>query len=249
MNLTAYVGGPVTQVERGWFYDYQTFIGAMIALIAALIAAEIARRQLKAAREQIVEARRQTDLDRAGRLRAARASFPAVLSAICDYADATARALYGAWPAVARLYPNDVDEAQDYRITAEIPPFPVGTLDALERVVELTSAEDVADRIESLLREAQVLGARTRKLETGDNLTVGHLSAYILQAASIYARAESLFEYARRQRDGLAVEPLWARVFVALSMFDIHEEQILAMARRERDRGDPPGEADTLPVY
>lgn len=194
MNLTAYVGTPVAQAERSWFYDYQTFIGAMIALIAALIAAEIARRQLKAAREQIAEARRQADLDRAGGLQAARASFPAVLSAICDHADATARALYAAWPAVVRLYPNDVDEMQDYQITAAIPSFPVGTLDALERVVELTPAEDVADRIESLLREAQDLGARTRKLEAGDNLTVGLLSEYILQAASIYARAESLFE-------------------------------------------------------
>ena len=84
-----------------------TIISAIIgALTAALIAAEIARRQLKAEREQVAEARRQTELDRAERLRVARASFPAVLSAICDYADAPAPALHSAWPTVARLYSN-----------------------------------------------------------------------------------------------------------------------------------------------
>lgn len=242
MNLTAYVGTPVAPVERGWFYDYQTFVGAMIALIAALIAAEIARRQL-------AETKRQAARDRAGRLRAARASLPAVLSAVCDYAEATARTLNAAWPIDAILYPNDADPCASRRLTINIEPFPAETLRSLERVVELTDSEEVADRIESILREAQVLAARTRKLGTGDNLTTDHLSFYILQTASLYARAESLFEYARRQSDSLSTETLWKRAFAALSIMGVDREEVLETARHERDRGDPPGEADTASIY
>jgi hypothetical protein len=242
MNLTAYVGAPLTQAERGWFYDYQTFIGAMIALLAALIAAEIARRQL-------AETKRQAARDRAGRLRAARASLPAVLSAVCDYAEVAGRTLNAAWPVDAMLYPNDVDPLASRRMTVSIQSFPAETLRSLERIVELTDNEAVADRIESILRESQVLSARTRKLDAGDNLTIDHLSFYILQTASIYARAESLFEYARRQSDGVSGETLWKRVFAALSIMGVDRDEVLETARHERDRGEPPGEADTASIY
>lgn len=242
MNLTAYVGTPVAPVERGWFYDYQTFVGAMIALVAALIAAEIARRQL-------TETKRQAARDRAAKLRAARASLPAVLSAVCDYAEVAGRTLNSAWPVEAILYPDDVDPLASRRMTLNIEPFPAETLRSLERVVELTDSEPVADRIESILREAQVLAARTRKLGAGESLTTDHLTFYILQTASLYARAESLFEYARRQSNSLSTETLWKRAFAALSIMGIDREEVLEMARHERDRGEPPGEADTASTY
>lgn len=242
MNLTAYVGTPVAPVERGWFYDYQTFVGAMIALVAALIAAEIARRQL-------TETKRQAARDRAAKLRAARASLPAVLSAVCDYAEVAGRTLNSAWPVEAILYPDDVDPLASRRMTFNIEPFPAETLRSLERVVELTDSEPVADRIESILREAQVFAARTRKLGAGESLTTDHLTFYILQTASLYARAESLFEYARRQSNSLSTETLWKRAFAALSIMGIDREEVLEMARHERDRGEPPGEADTASTY
>jgi len=249
MNVTAYIGSGPTPTEHGWFYDYQTFITGLLALAAALIAAEIARRQLKAARDQLAETKRQADRDRAGKLRAARASLPTVLSAVCDYAEETGRHLNGVWPLEAKLYPSDINVLTTYRIKVTTSAFPADTLQSLERVVELTESSAVADRIESVLREVQVLGARTRKLGVGDDVSIDNLSAYILQAASIYARAESLFEYARRQSDGLATEPLWDRVFAALSIMGVRRENVLAMARREREHGDTPGEADTRAAY
>ncbi|GHH16167.1 hypothetical protein GCM10008023_19860 [Sphingomonas glacialis] len=249
LNITAYVGTPPPAVAHGWFYDYQTIIASGVALCAALIAAEISRRQLRSSREQLVEMRRQADRDRAGRLRAARASLPAVLSAICDYAETTARTLNGAWPAAAALYPDDANPLAAYRVTLAIAPFPSATLESLERIVALTDSDGVAERIESILREAQVLGARTRKLTTGDEVRTSMLAVYILQAASMYARAESLFEYARHQADGVAAQPLWERTFTALDIFDVSRREVIDMARRERDNGDPPGEADTRGVY
>lgn len=249
MNVTAYIGAGPPTPDRGWVYDYQTLITGLLALAAAIITVVIARGQLRAQRQQLQDARNQVVRDRAARLRAARASLPAVLSAICDYAEATGRALQKVWPTAALLYPEDVNPLTAHLITVRIEPFPSVTLQSLERVVELTDNEVIAERIESILREAQVLGARTRKLATGDEIGTNLLSAYILQAASIYARAESLFEYARRQSDGPATEPLWNRVFAALSIFGVHQEEVLEMARRERDNSLPPGEADTRPAY
>lgn len=49
----------------------------------------------------------------------------------------------------------------------DFPAFPSEVLGALERVVELTDVEAVADRIENMLREVQVLSARTRPLVKG----------------------------------------------------------------------------------
>lgn len=248
INITAYIGTPPPSVVHGWFYDYQTIIAGGVALVAALIAAEISRRQLQSSRDQLVELRRQADQDRAGRLRATRASLPTVLSAICHYAEQTARALNGAWPAAARLYPNDSNPFSTYRIAAAIEPFPTETLASLERVVALTDTDEIAERIESIFREAQVLSARTRKLPFGDDVSTSMLSGLILQAASMYARAESLLDYARHQTDGVAPEPLWDRVSVALNIFGIYQDEVLEIARRERDNGDTPGEADTRGV-
>lgn len=246
--LIQFTTTPAT-VERGWFYDYQSFNAGVLALVAAIVALFIAWRQLKAARDQLAETKRQADRDRAGKLRAARASLPAVLSSVCDYAEETGKNLNAVWPLEAKLYPNDVNVLTSYRLKVTTPAFPLDTLRSLERVVELTESDAVADRIESILREVQVLSARTRKLGIGDDLSIDNLSAYILQTASIYARAESLFEYARRQSDDVATEPLWNRAFAALSIMGIDRENVLVMARRERDHGDPPGEADTAPAY
>lgn len=249
MDIATYIGTASPVVERGWFYDYQSFIAGIIALVAALLAVFVSWRQLEAAKAQLAETKRQADRDRTGKLRAARASLPAALSLICDYAEQVGRGLDRAWPVDATLYPDDVDPLASYQISLVLPPFPVEALQALERVVELTDSDPVAERIESMLREAQVLGARTRELASGNELSVDQLGNYILQAGSLYARAESLFEYGRRQSEAPAIEPLWDRVFAALNIMLIFREEVLAMARRERDAGLPPGEADTRPVY
>lgn len=156
---------------QGWIYDFQTLITGLLALAAAFIAAWIARGQLRAQREQIKDAREQAARDRAGRLRAARASLPAVLSAICDYSERTARALNAAWPVEARLYPEDANPLQAYCITVNIEPFPAETLQSLERVVELIRRELVQsagarDRLQRVRHRALVAGPqRIRKAE------------------------------------------------------------------------------------
>lgn len=226
-------------------YHYQTLVTGLLAVGAGIGAVWTGRGQIRAARDQIVAAHQQADSDRAARLRAARATLPTTLSSICEYAQATSQALYSAWPAAARRYRQDHDGSQVQHITVKVPGFPSELLKSLERVVETTDAEDVAERIESILREVQILSARTRPLENGENVSTDTLAAFIIQAASIYARAETLFTYARRKTKGVNSADLWERVNAALTIMRIYEPDVLELAKRQRDRGLPPGEADS----
>mgnify|MGYP001420596450 CR=1 FL=1 len=231
---------PLPFVEKGWLYDYQTLIAGSLALIAALIAARIAYSQL-------AEVRRQERRAREGRLRAARATLPTALSTICAYAQETARALWAGRPAPAKFYPGDYNSMQLTREQIATPPFPAETYNSLERVVEFTTCEEVASRVESILREAQVLEARVRPLNHGADVSLHQLVLYILEAAAIYARAESLFAFARGQADGPTGD-LWERTFAALSIMGVDDDLVLEEARAQRDAGLPPGEADTKPI-
>lgn len=245
--------GRVLLAVGHWIYDFQTLITGLLAVGAALYAARFAQRQVNAAnaqievaREQIVAVQAQADRERAARLRGARASLPATLSAICEYAQTAGEALYGAWPGAARLYRDDHDGNSVDRIQVNVPTFPFELLESLERVVELTDAEDVAERIESILREAQVFDTRTRPLVAGTRISTDLLTFHIIQSAALYARAESLFTYARRKTEGVNSAPLWDRVFAALTIMRVYEESIIEEAKRQRDKGDSPGEADSV---
>jgi type II secretory pathway pseudopilin PulG len=227
---------------------YQTLITGVLAIAAAFIAADIAKGQLGAAKEQIEvardqinEAKRQADRDRYGRLRAARASLPAVLSGICKYAADAAEV----------LWKQRIDTASEpygharWEVILPVPTFPNEYLPALERVVELTENDAVANRIEEILREAQVLDARTQGLAHGKTASFEYIIEMVIQAASIYARASSLLDFARRQSETVATDDLWDRTILALTSMQIYDQEVKDVARQQRDSGQSPGEADT----
>jgi hypothetical protein len=236
-----------------WIYDFQTLITGLLAVGAAFYAARFAQKQVNAAnsqievaREQIAVAKAQSDHERGARLRAARASLPTTLSSICEFAQEAGKTLHAAWPSAAKLYPEDHHSNSVQPVKADLPLFPYELLESLERIVELTDAEDVAERIESILREAQIFSARTRPLVAGTDINTDLLAIHIIQAAALYARAESLFTYARRKTPGVNSANLWDRVFAALTLMRVDDPAVLKEAQRQRELGLPPGEADSV---
>lgn len=239
-----------------WIYDFQTLITGILAVSAALYAAKFAQKQVSAAnaqievaREQITASKEQADRERAAKLRAARASLPTTLSSICEYAQNAqnaGQALNAAWPSAAKMYPEDHDPNAEGLVTAKIPDSPHDILISLERIVELTDAEDVAERIESILREAQVFSSRTRPLANGVQISTDLLAIHIVQACALHARAESLFTYARRKTKGVNSADLWDRTIAALSIMSIYTPAVHEEAMRQRAKGQPPGEADSI---
>lgn len=215
-----------------WIYDFQTLITGILAVAAAWYAVDASKRQ--------------ANRERAAKLRAARASLPTALSSLCEYAQTCGQALNAAWPTAAKLYPNEHDGGVDQKIKAEMPDFPYDLLESLERVVELTDAEDVAERIESILREIQIFSARTRPLKNGDTISTDFLAIHIVQAAALHARAESLFTYARRKTTGVNSADLWDRTITALNIMQIYTPDVHKEAMSQKASGNPPGEADSI---
>lgn len=226
-----------------WIYDFQTLITGILAVCAALYAARFAQGQIQVGKEQIAAAKEQAGKDRSARLRAARATLPTTLSAICEYAQNSGRLLYASLPAQA---PHEVDPFSRCFLQEDLPQFPPELLASLERIVELTEADDVALRIESILREVQVFAAKTRRFRRGEGGFLAEFARQIIHAAAIYARAESLFTYARRKSEGVNSAPLWERTAAAIVFMNIHNDYIDAEVARQEASGRQPGEADEI---
>ncbi len=228
---------------------WQTMITGLLAVGAAWLAVRAAKGQLQTARQQLEDIRYQAARDRAGKLRGARAALPGVLNSIAAYAEDAALSLYGHWPASDVMYPNDVTYNTEADVRGELPAFPSSTLPTLERLVEYSEDHEISRSIEALLREIQIFESRTRKLRSGDRLRLHQLAEYILEAATIFARTEQLFGYARRQSENIDPKPLWDRVFGTLFLFNIDKNRmIIEIAERQRAAGQAPGEADSTPT-
>lgn len=166
------------------------------------------------------------------------------LATICNYAKQMGQAIQAVWPAAANLFPND-DAGGTYSVTADLPKFPDEVLDSLERNIEFSANPEVIERIASIMREIQILSSRTDLLDGPDGVNTDFLAGLIVQSASVYARAESLFTYARGKSETVLIMPLWDRAFAALHNMAIRNPKVLEFAQAQRNRDEGPGEADS----
>lgn len=238
------------QCTIDWLDHWQTMITGLLALLAAGIAAYISAGALKIGRDQVRAAREQLEAqqrDEVGRrkrnLRAARAALPGVLSAVCDHASNVAKLLVTAWPISATLYPHERAPDQPPIMTIDVPTFPSTLVAPLQDILVNLDDPYIHDRIASIFREAQVFDARTRSLHYGDPVSLEWLGNMILQAATLYARAESLVDYARGESDKVEKD-LWPRVFFAIDVLGLHVGFVTDVAEERRRIGRAPGEGD-----
>ncbi len=243
----------------GWCYvdwadHWQTMITGILALVAAGLAAYIAKGQLEIGREQVSAARDQIraqledEKDRRRRsLRAARAALPGVLTAICDHAAAAAQTLNKLWPSEALAYPEDYGGDFERAVKIIVPTFPESLKPPLQEILVHIDDNLIHERIASIFREAQVLDARTSRLATGDRVTLQWLASMILQTVALHVRASSLFEYARGESE-IITDDLWDQVFVTLAIMGISNPAIKEQAKREREDGLPLGEGEKVMV-
>jgi hypothetical protein len=133
------------------------------------------------------------------------------------------------------MYPTEGSPEARYIIRVDLPEFPAATFLTLERVVEFTSAEDVANRIETLLREVQQFEARASLSFSGQYATIDRLAAQLVHAARIYAMAESMFGYARGEHEGLREDAFWARVENALEHMGVNHPAVAQRFLFERE--------------
>ncbi|KQO51392.1 hypothetical protein ASF14_07785 [Sphingomonas sp. Leaf257] len=130
----------------------------------------------------------------------------------------------------------------------DVPTFPAALVMPLREILVNLDDPYVHDRIASIFREAQVLDARTRPFQSGEPVSLEWLGNIILQAATLYARAESLVEFARGESDEVE-QDLWPRVFIAMKVLGLRFAFVTEVAEERRQIGRAPGEGDRFAAY
>lgn len=212
--------------------EWQSLIGSGIALGSAWWAVTKVQHQIKLAEEQS----KLTESIEAERLRrrflAARATLPATLSAIISYSRAAAEGISHIYGNVndSGEYP-DIDDEYGSRSTIPqytAPSVPNDMIAAVERMIEASNDHAVAELLADILTMTQVLNSRLRDLPRQfASSTLGlrmNLDAYLMQAAQIHAKSESLFRFARRQTETVTLRATWGDVAKALDLLDIRED-------------------------
>jgi hypothetical protein len=156
---------------------------------------------------------------------AALATLPMTLSGIAGWTTATAKALGQIYPWV--LNPNREPAAPRF----EPPRTPDDLILAVERMIEASPNGRDARVLAAIVSEIQILSSRLRDwtvFRHGDlGGQRGMIDDNILLAASIYTRAESLFDRARNVSERAPLD--YDRMRSALNIMDIRPEQFEAV--------------------
>lgn len=211
--ITVWLGifGPMPSGFVAWLQGWQTLMAAIVASIAALVAFTNTTRSLKHAQ--------QLESNRRSRKHAAvRAVLPLALAQTTAYAEQSARDLNKLVGACdknealpLRTVPNDL-----------VKPVPSETLKIFGEFIEYSDALDVGI-VQKTVAWIQIHDSRMRALvhdnhdPLENHIIVRHeLEGRILDAASIYAAAAAMFEYARGLDVQLPTTISWEEVRGAL---------------------------------
>jgi hypothetical protein len=209
--------------------QWQTLVGAMVAIAAALIAVANTTRTLRQ-NKQLERQRRNRKHD------AIRAVLPIALAQISDYAEHSARGLN---ELVGHCDGETLPQATAQRGLIE--PLPSDTLETLTDFIEYSDDLDVSIVV-STTTWIQIHDSRVRSLVKRNREPAGvvrsNLESSIIDAASIYAGAGAVYDYARRRGTKLPRTLTWDAVRNALRNMsfwdDQHPRLYEDVARRER---------------
>lgn len=211
-----------------WLEDYQTLITGIAAVIAARLSIQTIERQIKqadeAAKSQLAQVERIESERKEAKRTAVRAMLPLSLSSLSDYAQTCGLTLYKLH--VAAPEPNvPVFEYQPQGDT-EFPPLPDDAIATIKELIEFSNPELVR-LLSELAAKVQVQSSRLRGLKRAlaANSTVSKhsIEAYTLDAAEIYARCSSLFDYGRFKTERLPNKLTTADISSAIHNIGIYD--------------------------
>lgn len=219
-------------VVAAWLLKWQTLASATVAVIAAYIAFNNTSRSLRQAQE--LETHR-----RSRKHAALRAVLSHALAQVIDYAERSANALDDLVHACVGETLPPITAPQSL-----VQPLPSETLRTMADFIEYSDTVDVGV-VEATVAWIEIHDARLRALvETNrDPLRIVQRTAImggIIDAASIYAGAATIFQYARRQQEQLPGTVLWQAVREALIVMHLWNDELEALiTQRERRTAGP----------
>lgn len=199
--------------------EWQTLVAGLMAILGAFVGGGAVWYQT-----YLIEKREQCRLDH--QHSAARAVLPLALDALVSYAHDCGRSLF------LLLSSTSTTAVRPCNIVSYTPPPALNpaVISDLRDVIE-SSKQPIRHAISHLLINVQWLSARLRGI--GQNIipgsvnlvTIVDLEDIILIAASIYARGEDLFAYARQETDiPPPLNPTEERMHTALTMMGFHRQ-------------------------
>lgn len=182
----------VAATQLDWLEKWQTLAAGVMALGAAIATVLYIRKQIA----QVYEL---SEVQRARELLAARAMLPVTLSRLCSHAEACVGALLPHYMA-----DNDGVVQRAAFIVPSIPKDDLSDLVLCVRHGDTTLQQAVS----KLLSNLQVQTSRLRDFAAAmENYHGSDVSEFIADAVEVYARASSLFDFARQETDEVSENP------------------------------------------
>jgi len=213
-------------------YNWQTLIGGLIAIGAAVYAGHYVRRQIRVS--ETIEADR---LQR--RERAARAILPLALTKFIDFTEECALILR----TVSGSLVPAASATQPPLFTPQIPQQPITDL---ERAIEAATEPLTVEIMAKLAAHTQVLHSIIADIVAHVNRSGSaryrrdpNLPAFELRTARVHAAASRLFSWAR----GEAEKPddvSWDHIETSLSLLNLRNEATTQFLMRNQERGAHP---------
>jgi hypothetical protein len=204
-----------------WLDNWQTLLGSAIAIPFAALAVWISIHQEGTRRRRTLDARR--------------ATLPIRLSLVSDYAATVIDLL-----STAMLQRLLRDSAEQGRLSGfQKPPLPESLIFEIEKTIEAIPVRRVTVRLTNIIGEIQILNSRMN-LIASENHARSYYDTLLMQAATIYAQAESLYEYARRETQKPPKHLEWSSVLGALRKGGVYEQfhpDTYAFIRRREAKG------------
>lgn len=217
-----------------FIYDFQTLIGALLALAGAWWGVSAIRKQIHQTED--LERRRISS-----KKEAARAVLPLTLSSITGYE----RELIGSLRMLHQQYNGQ--RFKPDAIVPSLPDFPYDVISSLKETIEFSTSVEV-EIFARLLSNIQVCEARVRSMfssiEGSPHSRRSELRAnveeYMLNAMVIHKRAESIFDYARRETSSIPIDISWQDVESAMVGMLLLGEQFQGLRQliNRRSQGD-----------
>lgn len=195
-----------------WLYDWQTLVGAILAIVAAIIGSILLRSQLLQAERHESERRERS-------FAANRAVLPLVLSDVTGFS----RKIISELASLYYQIKNPTSMALQFSTVF----VSENTINSLKEFIENTYEKSASDCICEIIREVQILNSRVNDLDV-DQLRASschEISEYIIQAGRLYLICGIMFPYSRGEVESLPETTDWEPIRSHLAVqHNIHED-------------------------
>jgi hypothetical protein len=213
-------------------YNWQTLIGGIVAIGAAIYAGRYVKKQINIS-ERIEDNR----LDR--RANAVRAILPLTLTKFIDFAE-------GCTNTIRRIQGPSFGPPSGVMLPMQAPQIPQQAINDLERAIEATRNDLAVEIMTRLAGHSQVLHSIINDLVVEVNARGNalrrvdpNMPSFKIRTARVHAAASTLFSWARGETEA-PEQPTWDHIATSLALLNIDDDATIGLINRNREINSEP---------